>query len=439
VAALATAIVTGPLAAEAQPAPPPAAEPVPAAPAASGLAALGLKGFLLYKNFTSLYETSSDDERVRNEGLLELEWARRLAPWADTRVVVDVRGDDGDLTDGVSFQIPETTRRRSIVNVKEATLSLRHGPVEVIGGKQIFAWGTADGFNPTDNLNPYDYLDPIDAEKLAVWSAAARATMGPAGLTFVIVPFFTPSRTPLIGGRWAPPPPPGVIADDREVPGRELDNIQYAARLRGTTHGVDLSLSYFDGFEHLPSIRQSEVTLGGVAIPRFTPVFTRIKAVGGDVSTTFGKLEVHGEVAAKFVEENGRHDRFQAIVGVNYAWDELPVRWLEQVALIAEYARETPISSARPDLLDPVALRAFRDTALARLAFKFSEDTSLKLTAVLDFTGSPNHYLQAKVSHKLTDTWHVEAGFDVFGGDRDTTYGRWTDNDRFFLSVKYYF
>src|SRR6185436_10043528 len=95
----------------------------------------------------------------------------------------------------------------------------------------------------------------------------------------------------------------------------------------------------------------------------------------------------HGEAAAKLVERNGRHDRFQAIVGVNYAWDELGLPWLEQVALIAEYSRETFLSTVSRDVLDPINLRAFRDTALARVAFKFSEETSLKLTAVLDFTG----------------------------------------------------
>jgi hypothetical protein len=90
-------------------------------------------------------------------------------------------------------------------------------------------------------------------------------------------------------------------------------------------------------------------------------------------------------------------------------------------------------------VLDPVNLRAFRDTALARLAFKFSEETSLKVTAVLDFTDSPNHYLQAKLSHKLTDALHVEGGLDFFGGPRETLYGRWRDNDRVVVFVKYYF
>ena len=427
----------------AQPAPaatqetPAGATPDSSAP--TGLAALGLKGFLQYKNFTFFETTPTDNRIVRNEGLLEIEWARRLAPWADAKLVVDVRGDDDDLTDGITFQIPETARQRSVLSVKETSLTTRFGPVELAAGKQIFAWGTADGYNPTDNLNPYDYLDPIELEKMAVWSVSSRVTFGPATLALVLVPVFTPSRTPLIGSRWAPFPPPGPVVDNREVPGSDIENMQYGARLRATVRGVDLSVSYFEGFDHLPAIRQSTATVNGVTVPRYTPVFTRMRVPGADFSTTFGKLEVHGEAAAKLVESNGRHDRFQAILGVNYTWDDLGVRWLDQIMLIAEYARETFLATRNRDVLDPINLRAFRDTALARVAFKLSEDTSLKVTAVLDFTDAPNHYLQTRLSHKITDALHVEGGLDFFGGPRETLYGRWKDNDRFLFNVKYYF
>jgi hypothetical protein len=33
----------------------------------------------------------------------------------------------------------------------------------------------------------------------------------------------------------------------------------------------------------------------------------------------------------------------------------------------------------------------------------------------------------------------VETGVDFFAGARDTFYGRWRDNDRFFFMGKYYF
>jgi hypothetical protein len=60
-----------------------------------------------------------------------------------------------------------------VLDVKEAVLTFRPQAVEISLGKQIFAWGTADAFNPTDNLNPWDAMDPIDNEKMGVYSSAA--------------------------------------------------------------------------------------------------------------------------------------------------------------------------------------------------------------------------------------------------------------------------
>ena len=404
-----------------------------------GLAALGLRGVLVGKNFSHFRESNGDDQNFRNEVLLQIEWSRRLVAWADARLVVDVSGDDGGLAQGLTFRIPETEAHRSIIAVKEATLTGRAGPVEVSLGKQIYAWGTADAWNPTDNLNPYDYLDPIDNGKIGVWSMSARATVGPGSVTFVVVPVFTPSRLPLPDSRWVPPPPAGVVVESRELPGRGAADIEYAARAKVTLRGWDVSLSYFDGFDHVPVVRRSEIASMPGAV-RLTPIFSRVRAAGADVSTTFGKLVVYGEVAAKFVSRNAPYDRLHSIVGGNYSWDSLGLRWLDQVTLIAEYARETVLGSdSTSDVVDPASLNPFRDAFVSRLQFKFTEDTQLKFTAVLNLVRQPSHLLQVKASHKVTDTIQVEAGIDFFAGSRDTFYGRWKDNDRFFFSAKYYF
>ena len=436
VVAMATSAPTG---AAQSGAPPPGAEQ--AAPA--GLAALGLKGFLLFKNFSHFRETPTDKGNFREEGLLQLEWARRPAPWADLRLVGEARVDDDGFARGVTFQIPETSERRSVLSIREAVARLGQGPVEVFVGKQLFAWGTADAYNPTDLLNPYDYLDVLDTEKRGVGSVAARAPVGATSLTFVVVPFFTPSRTPLAGGRWNPPPPPGVIVDDREVPGRDVDNVQYAARLRTTVRGVDLSVSYYDGFDDLPEIRlRGEPVAPGIVLPRVTPVFTRIKVPGVDVSTTIGPFELHAEGAFRLVESNGRADRFQGIAGINYTWDDTGLRWLQQVIVILEYARETVLATRRHSgIIDEPGIgpHAFRDAPVGRVTLKFTEETQVKLTALLDLARAPSHYAQAKVVHKVTDALHVESGLDFMAGGRDTFWGRFRDNDRFFFSAKYFF
>jgi hypothetical protein len=409
---------------------------------------LGFGGTLTLKNFTHFRETPNDSRHVRNEAILLVEWARWLTPWASAKVVGQGRVDDDRFADEFTFQIPERSERRSYLDLKEAVLALQYRRLSVSLGKQIFAWGTADGWNPTDTINPYDYMDPIDREKLGVYSAAAVLTAGPSSLTFVVIPVFTPSRTPLERSRWVPPAPTTFvgIADNREIPRRDIDNMQYAVRLRTTVKGWDLAGTYYDGFDHTPVFRSTTVTLPpGVEVPKVTPVFTRIKAPGFAFSTTVQKFEIHGEGALKFVERNGRDDRFQGIIGLNYTWDDVGLRWLERINVIAEYAHEQVISSNRRSSvvpLDPVfALpdRAFENSPIVRILLKFNEETELEVGGTVNLDTSPNYYLKVGLSRKLAEALWINAGLDFFAGPGDTFWGRWRDNDRFWISMKYFF
>ena len=415
------------------------------------LADFGLKGQAVFKSFSHFSETPNDDQAFVDLALLQLEWSRRFAEWGAAKAVVEARDDDFGYARGLHFQIPETHPRRSYLSVKEATLAARRGPLEVTVGKQIFAWGTADAFNPTDRLNPYDYLDVLDNEKLGVWSASARLSVPRVSLVVVGVPYFTPSRLPLAHSRWTPAVPSTFLAvvDHAERPEQDASATQYAARLKGTVAGWDLSVSYYDGFEHTPVFRGSTIALApGVTLPRLTPVYTREKVPGADFSTTFGKFEVHGEAVARLVESNGRDDRFQGIAGLNYTLD-VGRPWLDQMLFVVEYARETVLRHHRhADILDSdrvplvgarLSNNAFREAVVGRIQAKLSEDTVLKLSGIADLSGSPSHYIQFKGTHRITDALHVEAGLDFLTGKPDTFWGRWGDNDRFFAVLRYLF
>ena len=398
----------------------------------------GIRGEVVFKNFSHFEETSTDHRKVRDEGILKMEWTREFTQSTGIKLVGDARADDGDLTQGVTFRIPDTAPRRSHLNLVGAVIRLRNDAPELTLGKQIYAWGTGDAYNPTDNINPYDYLDPIDHEKLGVYSAALNATRGPTSFTLVVIPVFTPSRVPLPSSRWAPSPPAGVV-DDRQLPSTSFGNIQFAGRVRTTFRGWDIALSYFDGFNDTPAIRQS-------GVQSFTPVFTRFRAPGVAFSTTYRDFEFHGEFAAKFVESNGAEDRLEGIVGLNYTWDQLGLAWLEQIHGVLEYARAGTLATVDPTILrgraaTPTALRseAFRNALVGRLQFKLNENTQIKLSGTADFTGTLNHYVQVKLDHKFTDSLQLETGLDSFDGRSDTYWGRWADNDRFFAFLKYLF
>ena len=426
----------------------------PTAGSGVSLSELGLAGRLTYKSFSHFRDVAHDGN-FRNEGILQLEWRRKLASWSSIALVAEVRDDDGRFVRRIHHRFPDIEPHRSALSMKEAVLGLGSDLLRIELGKQIYTWGTGDAYNPTDQLNPYDYLDPIDREKMGVWSANATATAAGVSGQFVIVPLFTPSRDPLENGRWvvlseeslpavavANPfgieLPTGATLQPRRIPATGFDTLQYATRFKTTRAGWDLSVSYYDGFESTPVLRRPR---GLVAATTFEPVYTRVKAPGLDFSTTWQKFEFHGEAVAKFEEARGKDDRFQGLLGLNYTLDDLGLRWLEQLVFVVEHARETNLSSrSRSDFLESGAVaNAFRDAVAGRLQAKFSQDTELTVGGSLDFTSDPSYYMQGKLVHKLQDTLHLEAGVDFFDGLKHTFWGKWRKNDRFFAAFKYFF
>jgi hypothetical protein len=273
----------------------------------------------------------------------------------------------------------------------------------------------------------------------------------------VLVPFFTPSRTPLLDSRWVPPisSNPPAILDDRQVPSTSLRNAQYAGRLGTTIGGWDVSISYFDGFERTPVLKRLGVDSTPVdPLPRYVPVFTRINAPGADFSTTFGSFEIHGEGALRLMERDGKNDIFQAILGVNYRL-QTPVSWLTEVSLLLEYAKEivvrvdpeSPIvgSSRLFDIGVPVvdsisgADNSPDDALVWQAVFRRNEQTQVQLRGSANFTPVLNHLVELKVTHTFNDFLQVEAGLDLFTGQPDTFWGRWRENDRIFVSTRYLF
>ena len=132
---------------------------------------------------------------------------------------------------------------------------MNRGPFSLEVGKQFIRWGKADILNPTDRFAPRDYLTVVDNDFLGVTGARAIYESGSETVDLVWVPRFTPSRTPLLKQRWTVLPPllaeHFFIADYGAVfPKRS----EFGARWNHNGSGYEFSLSFYDGFDHLPLV-----------------------------------------------------------------------------------------------------------------------------------------------------------------------------------------
>ena len=118
---------------------------------------------------------------------------------------------------------------------------------EVKFGKQIHAWGVADGNNPTDNLNPYDYyymfLQGAD-RKIGSVSASVISYWNNWQLECVIIPNHVSNRLPFN----EPEFPFQIPIEPAEYEERE-NSLEYGLQLKTIIGETDIGITYFDGYD----------------------------------------------------------------------------------------------------------------------------------------------------------------------------------------------
>lgn len=449
-----------------------------------------VKGSIRSKTFASFRTTLEEQTSVRQEGVLRLEINQDLGEGFGLFLVPQWKADSRNYVKEPWMNFRDSTFRDPYFSFNQGYLKYRTESFDLAVGKQIYSWGTADGYNPTDYLlNPWDYQDIPDREKIGMFSVSANYYLtNTTSFQLIVVPLFTPSRIPMVNNRWLGvgipirsfldplglggfaksvlPAVDFIIKDGRKLPPKRFENTEVAFRAKTSAiSGWDLSLSYFDGFDNLPVVSLNGpicippvpgITNGLCVGPPKT-VFPRVRAPGFDFSTTFGKLEVHGEAVAKFYDGGKTTDRMPVVFGGRYTWDQSDVEGLglEQILLVLEYANDIDLHKRDDPLTRDLSffVRPIQSTIISRIALKIDDANEFTFSTAINFYGPNSGYLQPKYAYKFTDNLKAEVGFDIFWGDfkvkpelsapffskKLSFWGKWERNDRGFLNMTYLF
>ena len=218
------------------------------------------------------------------------------ASWVQFAAGLDVRGNThGQVGRSGWPDVDDRTARRPVWSVRRLSATLQYRALTVDVGKQFIRWGKADIVTPTDHFAPRDFLNVIDSEFFAVTGARAAVHRGGETVEVVVVPRITPSRAPLFTQRWAAvPPDAGHI---RLVDGgvRLPSGAQTGVRWSHVGAALELSASYFDGFNHLPNIEVHVPLVPGELV--LTRVYPDVRAYGVEAAVPTRWFTVKGESA----------------------------------------------------------------------------------------------------------------------------------------------
>ena len=394
-----------------------------------------------------------DDKHITYDIHLSYEYHMQLSDNSHLLINPSFSFDMENLVlDDISWH--ETSDNRATFTIEELTFSHYFESFEFNIGKQVFSWGLADLYNPSDHLNAVDTLEPLDTKKLGQWSTSLLYLGDKFNFHTIYIPRKTASRLPKKDNRWFLSVEEIQIAASSQLGFTPEIDLTRKVDHHSPTVGIQLmSGQIFNGWDIEFSFLHSQDATG-VYLPELmgeqldlVRLFPHYNEMSLGFSTAVDEYTFHGVSSYRNTLDNKQDDDYITFLlggrRTFYMADYdvmLTLESIEEVTLVTEYVREK-ITHNRDEMSNYINSgfgRTLIDSLLINLELKFSEYTHLNLGLVKNFD-KQNHYISIEFSHQLTDEVKINTGFDFLNGDPDSLFGQWSVNDRIFINTSYHF
>jgi hypothetical protein len=371
--------------------------------------------------------TPRDQDRLALEGHVRFEPAYKPTHWLTFSSSFDARLDNLQQVERkwrVDFR--DRTLQRPALSVRQASATFRARGVTADVGKQFIRWGKADILAPTDRFAPRDFLEVTDGEFLAVTGGRIQIVRGVNALDVVAVPLFTPSRIPLLNRRWAAVPASAGSYTFVDLGARFPTRTQFGARWNVTAPGYEFSVSYFDGFNHLPDIATVPLSSPGViaAVRSYAP----LRMGGVDAAVPLRWFTVKGEAALLTTTSQTADDVVQYVIQGERQSGEL--------SLVAGYAGE--VVTRRRAVFDFAPDRGLTRALLVRAGYTIDANRSLAVEAAVRQTGA-GFWVKTEYSQATGAHWRTTLTGTIVGGSSADFFGQYRRNSHALATLRYSF
>jgi len=340
----------------------------------------------------------------------------------------------------VRWHNPELDRSVAKPEVLEAFALWRSEQFDVKLGKQIVAWGRADGINPTDNLTPRNYSIQLPFEEdQRSGVSALKVNYFPdtqKTITFYLTPSFQPSKLPQSQARDI------YFLDRQPTPTRSRWPFGLKFDMRGDQ--VDWSLSYFRGFKLLPEWQASD-SANTVILH-----YPKIAVFGADVTVNLGRYGWRAELARVERDEpqtvSGFRSNWMLVTGVDRNfYDNLNVNVqliLQQNGNVADLASIAGSNERNMALVN--AIRFNQESArklgsTMRVGKKWLNDTLETELLVFSYFKPNTSYWRPLLTYSFKDDMKITVGAELYYGKANTYFGSNKPIQGLFTELRYIF
>ena len=387
------------------------------------------RGFIEGAAFVFPVEARNDPTRLVGDLLAREEVSVRPARWLLMAAGLDFRANtDDQVEDSWELDWDDRGSARPRLAIRRLAATLTHGPLTVELGKQFVRWGKTDVVVPTDRFAPRDFLTVIDAPYLAIMAVRGTVQAGTHTLEAVWSPRLTPSRLPRIGQRWAVLPataPANVSIVDAPVafPTRGQAGVRYGQ----IGNRFEYSLSFYDGFNHLPEIGFDAVDPLSETIA-LTRVYPPLRSYSADAAVPLPWFTLKTEAAYLTSSSPSTDEYLLYVVQVERQTGE----WL----LIGGYAGEVVTERRSPFVFAPD--RGLSRAFLGRASYTIDGNRSVEFEGAARYNGD-GVYVKAEYSQAYRRHWRGIVSGVALAGDADDFIGQYRRNSYLRFLLRYSF
>jgi Protein of unknown function (DUF1302)/SPOR domain len=390
------------------------------------------------------YTVASPDHWSKLKNTLALAIERELG--SDINLKISGRFSYDGVYDFTNF-FPDRVKRDQRIDgfFHETFLDFGINDWNLRFGRQQITWGEVVGLFFADVVSAKDlreFLVPeFDYIRVPQWAARAEYFKGDFKAEAIWIPYTTYDRIGKPGSDFYPftiPPPSGFAQNIRsERTPHKLSDSSFGLRTSYLTNGWDLAAFYYGSIDANATFFR-RITLGPVPTVSYSPDHERIHQAGLTASKDIGSFVLKGEAIYTW-------DRFFNVTRANDADGVVRQKFLDYI-LSAEIPlpMESRINlqffqrwftNHDPDI---IPRRVESGASLFASTKLFNEKVEPELLLIHSLNRL-DWMARFKVNWYFAKDWRLVAGTAFFGGKDLGLFGRFDQNDRVFMELRYSF
>ena len=209
----------------------------------------------------------------------------------ETLTKIDLNFDQGNWTTAYHLDLDYEFNLKSSegeLSLNEAYFDYYGSDYDLRAGRQIVNWGSSLEYNPTNNLNPLKNMSLMGDKEPILMLQGKYFIDYSYNVEAVIIPYHVPTTEEIVINN---------MTFNADLVEDDLSNMEYGLRWLGRgVNGFDFSMSYFSGFEDLPTMGMRQTPMGLKPDPN-NVYYREVDIYGADIATSYKGVGLWSEVA----------------------------------------------------------------------------------------------------------------------------------------------